>query len=210
MERRVRVSGSGTVTVAADAVRMQVGVSVTRPSPAEALREATGAYEGMLAVLAEAGVPAERRSTTGVQVQREWDHEGRQPSRHTASITLAVQLAGTETAGALAERLIEAGGEGAALHGLTPVVEDRGAAETAARAAAYADARTRAEQYAALAGAALGPVVEVTEGRDVVWQEQSGGMNLALAAHHGGGPTVEGGGLAVTVGITASWEIVAG
>ena len=203
------VGGNGTITVAADAVRMHVGVSVTRSSPAEALREATSAYEAMLGVVAEAGVSADRRSTTGVQVQPQWDHEQRLPTRHTASITLAVLVDGTDSAGSLAERLIEAGGEGAVLHSLNPVVLDPGEAAAAARADAFSDARTRAEQYADLAGGRLGVLTELREGGDVAFREQSGGMNLGFSRSRGG-PSIEGGGLSVSAGVTATWEIVGG
>src|SRR4029450_269169 len=49
------------------------------------------------------------------------------------------------------------------VHGLELVVGDPAAVAAAAREAAWRDAVARAEQYARLAGAALGPVLEVKE-----------------------------------------------
>ena len=55
------------------------------------------------------------------------------------------------------------GGDAARVHGLEFVVGDRATVAAAAREAAWRDAEARAGQYATLAGAALGPVLEVRD-----------------------------------------------
>ncbi len=58
---------------------------------------------------------------------------------------------------------LSAAGDRARLHGLQVLVSDPQAAARDARAAAFADARDRAEQFAALAGRGLGELLELTE-----------------------------------------------
>ena len=62
----------------------------------------------------------------------------------------------------MAAAAVAVGGEGARVHGLELVVGDLTAAAAAAREA-WRDALARAGQYAALAGVALGEVMEIKE-----------------------------------------------
>lgn len=66
-------------------------------------------------------------------------------------------------AGDIVSAALGAAGDRARLHGLQVLVSDPQGAAHDARAAAFADARDRAEQFAALAGRGLGELLELTE-----------------------------------------------
>ena len=66
--------------------------------------------------------------------------------------------------GSLLVAAIDAGGDGARIDGISFSHRDAAALEREARDAAFADARAKAEQYAGLAGQALGEVRHVVEG----------------------------------------------
>jgi uncharacterized protein YggE len=93
------------------------------------------------------------------------------------------------------------------VHDLALGVTDAADAEASARAAAFADARRRAEQYAALAGASLGGLVELSEVPPAGREEPRGVFAAARAAAGAGGPPVEGGLLEVTAQVFASWSL---
>ncbi len=91
------------------------------------------------------------------------------------------------------------------MHGLALVVGDQAGVLAAAREAAWRDARGRAEQYAALAGVALGEVLRI--------EEVAGGRHaLALAggyqAQAAAGPAVEVGEAEVGARVAVTWALL--
>jgi uncharacterized protein len=91
------------------------------------------------------------------------------------------------------------------VYGLVLVVGDQAEVLAAARDAAWRDARGRAEQYAALAGVALGGVLRI---------EEVGGRGPALPlvgryeARAAAGPAVEVGEAEVRVRVAVTWALL--
>jgi uncharacterized protein YggE len=75
-----------------------------------------------------------------------------------------VRLLDLSRVGSLLVAAIDAGGDGARIDGISFSHHDAAGLEREARDAAFADARSKAEQYAGLAGQALGEVRHVVEG----------------------------------------------
>jgi uncharacterized protein YggE len=164
-ERTVTVTGTGRVLVKPDVVRLDLAVEGTGETPAAALGSAGEAMARVQRALLARGVRESDLKTSGVWAQPRYDTvDGRQvPRGFTATQTLAATLRDLRTAGATIGAAVDAGGEGARVNGATLEVEDVEAPRRAARAAAFADARAAAEQYAAAAGRRLGPVLRIVE-----------------------------------------------
>jgi uncharacterized protein YggE len=161
----VTVAGAGSAAAVPDTALLQLGVETRGATPAEALEACRLALDQVLAALDAEGVEPARRSTGGLELHEDWESRqpGRGPVAYQAGARLTVRLDRPERAGQVAAAAVSVGGAGARVHGLGLVVGDPAAAAVAAREAAWRDAHARASQYAALAGATLGPVLEITE-----------------------------------------------
>jgi uncharacterized protein len=90
------------------------------------------------------------------------------------------------------------------VHGLGFVVGDPGAVAVAAREAAWRDALARAGQYAALAGATLGPVLEIKEAPPPPPDARP--MRL-MAEAAPAGPATEPGETTIWAAVTVTWSL---
>ena len=142
----VTVVGTGRAAAAPDTVVLDLQLEGHGATVSEALAQLSEASR--TCVEAAGGL---RVSTQGLGVHPRHDHQGRQVG-HTAYQSLSVRTDEPEQVGDLVARLAEAVGSGLGVGGLRPEISDRSAAEHEARAASMAEARTRAEHYAQLAG----------------------------------------------------------
>jgi uncharacterized protein len=161
----VTVAGAGAATAVPDTAVLQLGVQTRGSTPAEALDACGRALDQILAALDAEGVQPPRRATTGLELHEDWEtrQPGRGPVAYLAGAQLTVRLDRTAQAGQVAAAAVAVGGDAARVHGLDLVIDDPVRVAAAARDAAWRDALARAEQYATLAGAALGPVLEIKE-----------------------------------------------
>jgi uncharacterized protein YggE len=104
----------------------------------------------------------------------------------------------------VAAAAVAVGGDAARVHGLGFVVGDPATVAAAARDAAWRDALARAEQYARLAGAALGPVLEIREAPPPPPDARP--MRL-LAAEAPPGPATEPGEATVWAAVSVTWAL---
>lgn len=158
----VTVTGIGSASGVPDQVRLDLAAEATAASVDAAVRQGAAAAAAMRAALVERGVdPAQLRSST-VGVHPDYRHD-RGPRGYTARFGLSALVREVDNSGAIAQAAISAGGDAARLDGLVFDHAHADALREAARDAAFADARRRAEQYAQLAGQALGVIEEITE-----------------------------------------------
>lgn len=156
------MTGTGTVSATPDRARVDLAAEVMAGSVDAAVRQASNALAAMRAALLEQGVvPADLRSSN-VAVHPDYRHE-RGPRGFTARFGLSATVRDVESSGAVAQAALAAGGDAARLDGLSFDHADVTALRNAAREAAFADARAKAEQLARLAGQALGVIEEITE-----------------------------------------------
>src|SRR4051794_36741521 len=150
----ITVVGAGTSPTPPDVVVVRLGVDVTDRTPADALDRSSTALELVRAAVLDAGVDRQRLQTSQVSLQPEWEHSGGRPrpSGYTATLGLTVSVQVPERLGEILSVAVAAGGDAVRMEGLSWSVGDPHAAQSAARESAFADARRRAEHYAALAG----------------------------------------------------------
>ncbi|MGC5166839.1 SIMPL domain-containing protein [Luteimicrobium sp. DT211] len=169
--RSVTVTGEGGAEGVPDVVLAELGAEAAAPDVQAALDAATTGLAALRASLASAGVADADVRTAQTSTWTERPGPGTSagddaPSRTTARATLRVVLRDVDGAGAVVRDALAAAGLAARLESLTTALSDLAPLAERAREAAFEDARARAEQYARLAGKALGDVLEVREEAD--------------------------------------------
>ncbi|MCG2620310.1 SIMPL domain-containing protein [Arthrobacter sp. I2-34] len=166
MPAGITVTGVGTAAGAPDLLRLSLGVEATAVGLADAHRRAAEAATRLLAALAEAGIGPGDTATSVISLRPEtsWHDGGRQETTgYTASTTFNVTVRNLQHAPAVLEAAVAAAADSLRLGGTGFGFSEPEILATAARAAAWQDARTKAGQLAALAGRSLGPVLRIEE-----------------------------------------------
>jgi uncharacterized protein len=209
-QQSITVVGEGRSEAQPDVVVVSIGVEVTADSPADALDGGARALERSRAEILAAGVAERALQTTRVSVQPDWEHSGRRPvlTGYVARVGVAVTLDDPAGVGRVLTAAVEAGGDAARVHSISWQLRDLAAAESAARAAAFSDARSRAEQYASLADRTLGAVVEIDETGDGFRPRRHGRDNVVFRGAAAMDMDVDRGEVDVTATVTVTWELV--
>jgi hypothetical protein len=162
----VTVSGVGTVSAAPDMAEITSGVVTQAPTAAQALAANSQAMEQVLRSLTALGVAARDIQTTNVSVspqRRVVRGEGRPPEIVGYEVTNQVRVK-VRDLGQLGRVLDQQVAQGAnSVYGIRFGLADPGPMLDEARKRAMADARRRAELYAAAASLTIGRVVAVQE-----------------------------------------------
>ena len=203
----IEVSGTGRATSEADEARILITASAIKESMRDAASEVANVATGLREALAKAGITGASARTEGLRFEPEWRQEG-QPQRFAARQTIAITSRDIEGAGALVSALVDAGGDSVVIESLTFARADTTELALLAQEAAFADARAKAEHYAALAGRHLGTVIAVTEGRG----QAVSPLAKSVAREFGGADAVpaqplEGAGVEVLAEVTVRWAL---
>lgn len=165
--RGISVVGSGRVAGEPDTLRATVGVEVERTTVQEALDDANAAAQAVIDAVQGAGVAPEDTQTSTFSISPRYDRpDPGEPQRirgYVVTNQLDIKIRELDNAGEVLQEAAEAAGDDARVQGVQFSLEDNESLLAAARERAFADARSRAEQYAELAGRSLGDVVSISE-----------------------------------------------
>ena len=162
--RTVTATGTGRVAVTPDVVELRLGVAVTRPTATAAQADAAVAMAAVLAALRRAGAADRDLRTDGLSLQPVMDYQDDGPPRLRGYELRNGVVARLRDVARLPEAIDRAIAAGATtLDSVQFDVDDRAAAEAAARSAAVADAVAKAGALARAAAAELGPVLSISE-----------------------------------------------
>jgi uncharacterized protein YggE len=164
MDAYIDVNGAGTASGTPDVVVLDVRVTVDGPDVAPTLREASRLMSALHDAARAAGVEERHLRTTSAGVNQRWAGDGSGPIGHTAWQSAQLRVPATTDLGPVIDGCNAAAGNAFALDSLTLTVDDPEPLLRRAREAAFADARSRAEQLAGLAGRSVGRVVAITDG----------------------------------------------
>ena len=160
--RTITVSGSGQVQVTPDRAQFTVGVATRGGSVADAVRENNGKTRRVIEALRARGVAPGEIQTTNFSIQQPWENGRRLVGQYDVQNNVTVTRKTVGDMSSLLQTAVDAGANQA--WNVRFFVADPSAARDRALAAAYADARNRAEKLAAAAGRAIGgPLVITTE-----------------------------------------------
>ena len=164
--RYITVSAQGAVKVVPDAVRINATATAVAATSKEALAATAKTASAVRATLKNAKIDAKDIATQSVTVYPEYKYTNDGGStltgyRGSQSFTITVRAA--DTAGALVDSLVAAGGDNLQINGATPFILDSTKSLEAARAAAVKSAKAKALSYAKLLGVKLGKVNYLVE-----------------------------------------------
>ena len=161
----VTVAGTGTVSAAADMAEITTGVVTQAPTAAQALAANSQAMERLLQGLGGLGVAARDIQTTNISVSplRRQGRDGQPPEITGYEVTNQVRVKVRDLSG-LGRVLDQQVGQGANLiYGIQFGRQEPAPLLGEARKRAMADARRKAELYAAAAALKVGRVLAVQE-----------------------------------------------
>jgi len=164
--RFITVTGVGTVSVVPDAVRFNATVSALASTNAAALSSASKSAAAVRAAFTAKGIATKdiRSANISVYPEYNWTQEtGTKITGYRASQSFDVLVRTASKAGSIIEAVVTAGGDNVQLGGVIPVTLNPSLATEDARAAAVANAKSKASSYAKLLGASIGKVLSLEE-----------------------------------------------
>ncbi|RJO76661.1 DUF541 domain-containing protein [Nocardia panacis] len=162
-DREVTVVGTGQVRGAPDTLNADLGVEATADNVSAAISTADARARAMTDAMVAAGAAREDIRTADISVQPQYGPDGRVVTGYRAANMVHVVVRDLPKASAVLDGATKAGGNETRVRGVSFALEDNSKLISDARARAFADAKARAEQYAVLAGRALGAVVTIDE-----------------------------------------------
>ncbi len=159
----VTARGYAIVRAEPDEALLWVTLSALEPDSRAALADVAARSRSLISLLDELGLAAADRSTSGIAIHEEFDHtpDGRHLLGHRATAVTALRTADLDLIGQLIQRATDE--LAARINGPQWQIALENAARKEAARQAAADARRRAEAYAAGVGAALGRLLEISE-----------------------------------------------
>jgi uncharacterized protein YggE len=206
--RSISVTGTGSAEAVPDLLTLSIGVECRRETVAGAYGDAGTRSAAITSALRQHGVDSADMSASGLNVRAEvnWqDGKGQTVTGYVASSTLTVRIRSLSSSSEILAAAVAAGGDDVRLNGLSLGFADPAAVEARAREAAWQDARTTAEHYAALSGASLGKVLTLTQQSGFQAPVPVAKMQRAVAAES---LTVEAGESSVTATLGVVWELL--
>ena len=180
----VTVSGSGTATATPDMAEISTGVVSQAPTAAQALTANSQAMEQLLQSLGGLGIAARDIQTTSVSVspQRGQGREGRPGEIVGYEVVnqVHVKVRDLPSLGRVLDQQVAQGAN--SIQGIRFGLRDPASLLDEARKRAMADARQRAELYAAAAGLKVGRVLSVQEAGAVAPRPEAMGRVMMSAA----------------------------
>ncbi len=164
-QRTLNVTGAGQVSLTPDIAYIYVGVHSENASASDAMTENNSRTQVMIEALKKAGIDEKDIRTTNFSIwqQDKYDPLTGQPSGvkvYSVDNTVYVTVRKLESLGSLLDTLVKAGANN--INSIQFDVADKTAAIKQARDAAVQDAKTQAQELAAVAGVTLGEITSVS------------------------------------------------
>ena len=207
-DRYLTVTGVGTISVVPDAVRFNATVSVLGSTNAAALSSASKSAAAVRAALKAKGIAVKdiRSANISVYPEYNWTQEaGTKITGYRASQSFDVLIRKASDAGSIIEAVVTAGGDNVQLGGVIPTTLNPSAATEDARAAAVANAKSKASSYAKLLGTSIGKVLSLEEQSSPVYSSPFPMAKAGMAADSA--VEIDLGEQDVTVSITVRWAL---
>ena len=202
--RELTVTGSATVDAAPDIATVTAGVETQAPTAADALEANGAAMTAVFDALKVAGVEKDMQ-TSQLTLNPVFapDPGGSQAApqvvAYQASNMVTTRVRDVARLGPTIDALTAAGAN--RLYGVSFEVDEPGPVLDTARQQAVADARRKAELFAAAAGVKLGPVIAISEGGGGGPMPFRAKMDAAMAAPVAAGSVTLGADVTVVFGL---------
>ncbi|KXO91215.1 SIMPL domain-containing protein [Tsukamurella pseudospumae] len=161
--REITAVGTGEASGKPDVLTVQLAVQHQAGDVTTALNDASASAQKVIDAAAANGVDKKDVQTANVRVNPRYGTD-RQITSYEATQSLTVKVRKLDTASKLLGDLATAGGDATRISSVGFDIENDSALKATARDKAFAEAKSRAEQYAKLSGGELGEVRTVSEG----------------------------------------------
>ncbi|MFX0579880.1 SIMPL domain-containing protein [Nocardia nepalensis] len=162
-EREVTVVGTGQVRGAPDTLNAELGVEVNADNVSAAISGANEKSKAMTDAMVTAGLAREDVQTKDVSIQPQYGPDGHIISGYRATNSVRIVIRDLSKGSAILDAATKAGGNETRMRGVSFAIEDDSKLLADARSRAFADAKSRADQYAVLAGLKLTDVITINE-----------------------------------------------
>jgi uncharacterized protein YggE len=204
--RTITVTGIGRAFIKPDIADLRLGVTITEKTVDAARAASARAQNGVIAKLKDLGIEPRDLQTSIVSVNPQYDYtEQSAPPRlvgYQFTNLVAATIRDIDKVGDAIDGALGAGAT--SIDQISFRVADQSAAESAAREAAVADARSRAETLAAAAGVVITGVGAIAEGGGPPIPYPHHMERMAFAAKDAGTP-IEAGMNEVTATVTVTY-----
>ena len=179
--RQITVVGTGEVKAAPDQATVQIGVQTQGEAARDALTENNAKMAALIEQLKQLGVAEKDIQTSNFSISPTYNNDGRVVTGYQVNNMASVTIRNVTAAGDLLDDIVSAGAN--TVWGISFGIGDPKALQSAARDAAIADARTRAEAMATAAQGTVGQVLSISENIGLVPQPflNRGGAGAAAA-----------------------------
>ncbi|MCV7103167.1 SIMPL domain-containing protein [Mycobacterium palustre] len=205
--RQVTVVGSGHVQGVPDTLTANVGIEFTAPDVTSAMNQTSDRQQAVINALAGAGLDRKDISTTTVTLQPQYSNP--EPSAapnitgYRATNAIQVKIHPTDAASRMLAVIVGAGGDATRITSVSYSIADDSQLIKDARARAFNDAKSRADQYAQLSGLRLGRVLSISEASGAAPAAGAPSAPPRAAA----AVPLEPGEQTVSFSVTAVWEL---
>jgi len=198
----ITVVGEGTQNATPDNALISLGVSVRRPTAADAMNSANAEMTALLKAIKGQGVVDADIQTTGISIYQDQQYN---VIGYRAGNTVNVKIHHIANVGTVIVAAQKAVGDDIQLNGINLQLSDNTTQLKGARQAAMAAAAARAKEWANLAGRHLGKVLSVSE---VIGSGSSSSpCGAGGQCGGGGGAPVQAGQVNVTVDVAVVYEL---
>jgi uncharacterized protein len=165
----ISVSGVGRVTLTPDRASFSVGVQSMAPVVAVAVQENNTRVAAIVDALRKLGATDREIRTSQISIYPQQDHQPNRTPRivgYQVSNTVTVTRSNPAEVGRFLQAAVDAGAN--TVSGVSFTVSDPARGREGALAAAFADARAKADVLARAAGRTVGRALSITEGTAVM------------------------------------------
>ncbi|MBO0680757.1 SIMPL domain-containing protein [Mycolicibacterium sp. S2-37] len=202
--RQVTVVGEGQVQGTPDTLTANVGMEAIAADVTGAMNQSSERQQAVITALVDAGIDRKDINTTQVSLQPQFGADGTAIIGYRASNTIDVKIRDVSAASQALALIVSSGGDSTRINSIDYSIEDDSQLIRDARARAFEDAKSRAEQYAELSGLDLGKVVSISESSGSMPPPQPMPMRGAEAAM---AVPLEPGRQTVGFNVTVIWEL---
>lgn len=211
----ISIEGRGEVIAAPDTAFVTSGVTTQGATAREALDANTAAMNELIQTLKDAGIEPRDIQTSGFSVNPNYvysdarDANGYQlpPKINGYQVynTVNVRVRKLDTLGAVLDKAVNVGAN--TINGVTFSVADTSDLLDEARKQAFADARKKAELYAATAGVELGDLRLISESQGYGAPQPYAAADMRYARAESAPVPVEGGELTYSINVSVTWAL---
>lgn len=207
LNRLITISGQGEVRAVPDLAVVSIGVTTQGQSAREALDANTKAMNALFDMLKKAGIDTKDLATSNFSVGPRYDYgNNTQPPKvlgYDVNNMVTVTVRKIDDLGELLDVAVSSGSN--TINGISFSVSKPEAMLDEARKSAVADARRKAEIYAAAGGFKLGNIVSLSEG--VNMPQPAPYMTKAARAEGAADVPIAQGEQTLTVDVSITWDI---